>query len=334
MLNAFSVLSFFKFTVLGTFLTLVSLSVSADYTQHPKAKAFVDNMVSKHGFDRSYMNELLRAAKFRNNIIESMERPAEKVETWGEYREKRLSQWRIDKGLEFYRANEATLKKAQETYQVDASVITAIIGVETNYGRFMGSERVLDAMATIAFDYDKRSKEFTRYFEDYLLLTREKGLDPLVLKGSYAGALGYGQFMPGSYRRYAVDFDGDGKVDIINNVVDAIGSVANYIKEHGWVPGETAVTKATVNTGFDEAILTRSARRLNPLPSEQIKAKNIVPLAEPIPAGDTIVFRLTARDGKEYWLGHKNLVVITKYNYSFKYAMLVNDLSETIKSKL
>lgn len=334
MFNPSFISSLLKICLFAVAFMFFSAATHADYTQHPKAKAFADKMVNKHGFDRSYMNDLLAAAKFRENIIESMERPAEKVETWGEYREKRLSKWRIDKGLEFYRANEATLKRAQETYNVDPSVVTAIIGVETNYGRFMGSERVLDAMATIAFDYEKRSKEFTRYFEDYLLLTREKGLDPLVLKGSYAGALGYGQFMPGSYRRYAVDFDGDGKVDIINNVVDAIGSVANYIKEHGWNPGETVVTKATVKKGFDDAVLTRSARRLNKLPSEQVQAKNIMPASASIPAGDTIVFRLTGKDGKEYWLGHNNLVVITKYNYSFKYAMLVNDLSETIKSKL
>jgi membrane-bound lytic murein transglycosylase B len=319
---------------LSCLLLLSASSLFADYSKHPKAQPFIDKMVSEHGFERGYIVALLKEARYRKNIINSMERPAEKIESWGEYREKRLTNWRIKKGIEFYKKNEATLKRAEQSYQVPPEIIVAIIGVETNYGRFMGGERVLDSMSTIAFDYEKRSKEFQRYFADFLLLTREMNLDPLQLKGSYAGALGYGQFMPGSYRSYAVDFDGDGEIDIINNVTDAIGSVANYIKRHGWQPGEQIVTRAALtSTDLNSDTLTRSPRRLKKLKTTELKILGLKAESEP-PSDEVVAFKLTAKDGEQYWLANKNLIVITKYNFSFKYAMLVNDLSEALKSSL
>ncbi|MDX1589384.1 MAG: lytic murein transglycosylase B, partial [Oleiphilaceae bacterium] len=218
-------------------VVLMAPQSQADYRDHPKARSFVDEMVAEHGFERDQLLEWLSRAERKDGIIESISRPAEKVLTWKEYRPIFLTEARTRQGREFMAEYSQALSRAREQYGVDPAIIAAVIGVETAYGRKRGDHRVIDALATLAFDYPPRSRFFRSELKHFLLLSREQGFDPLALKGSYAGAMGYGQFIASSYRHYGVDFDEDGVAEILDNPVDAIGSVANYLSEHRWQRG-------------------------------------------------------------------------------------------------
>ncbi len=204
----------------------------------------VDELVAEEGFDRQELMKVFAQAQRKDSILEAIARPAEKTKPWYQYREIFLNEKREQQGVEFFNQHRATLLRAEREFGVPAEIIVAIIGVETSYGRVAGSYRVLDALSTLAFDYPPRSPFFTAELKDFLILTRDQGMDPTDLMGSYAGAMGYGQFMPSSYRNYAIDFDHDGKIDIWENPVDAIGSVANYFKQHGWRQGDVVVAAA------------------------------------------------------------------------------------------
>ena len=236
-------------------LLLAALSASlpaagSNYSQQPQVQAFIDRMVDKHDFDRNELVAVLDNAERREDILELMSKPAEKRLQWFEYRKIFLTQSRIEGGVTFWEENKEILEQAAAKYGVDPQVIVAIIGVETRYGSNTGRHRVLDALATLSFDYPPRSKFFTGELEQYLILAREEDIDLLTTTGSYAGAMGYGQFIPSSYRSYAVDFDDDGKRDLWDNKADIIGSVANYFHAHGWTPGSPVATRAKV-TGND-----------------------------------------------------------------------------------
>ena len=233
-----------KLSLVPLVFCLWGQDVFADYSQHELANEFVEKMVSEHDFEKKYVLDLLAKAKQQQSILDAISRPAEKTKKWHEYRNIFLGEKRINQGVEFWKENEATLNTASEKYGVPQEIIVAIIGVETRYGRHAGKYRVLDSLATLGFDYPRRAKFFRGQLEQFLLLAREQDLDPEVLVGSYAGAMGYGQFIPSSYRHYAVDFDGDGVADIWNNPVDAIGSVANYFAEHHWKTGAPVFTRA------------------------------------------------------------------------------------------
>ena len=322
------------------FVLLMPLSSSANYLQHPNAKDFAGRMVSEHGFDRAYIDSLLKQASKQQSIIDAMNRPAEKVKPWKDYRKIFIQEKRIDQGVKFWLENRDTLKRASEKYGVAPEVIVAIIGVETFYGRIKGNYRVIDALATLSFDYPKRSKFFTKQLEHFLLLSREEKQAPLALKGSYAGAMGYGQFIPSSYRSYAVDFDGDGFSDIWNNTTDAIGSVANYFARHGWVMGGDVVYRAHMTENYDEALLGNVLNKLKlAVTLDEVGAMGLAPVkeegAKPL-AGDmkALPFRLEAEQGEEFWLGLKNFYVITRYNHSRMYAMAVHELSQKILERV
>ncbi len=208
-------------------------------------------MVERHQFSRTQVSNWISSANKMDSIVTAMQRPAEKVKPWFEYREHFISNLRISRGVEFWAKYSSDLDRAQTTLGVDAAVIVSIIGVETNYGRTLGNYRVIDALGTLAFDYytkieprEKRRLFFTRELENLMLLAREQNQDPLALMGSYAGAMGWGQFMPSSYRNYAIDFDQDGSTDIWNNPTDVIGSVANYLAKHGWEAGQPVALEA------------------------------------------------------------------------------------------
>ncbi|MEZ5569555.1 MAG: lytic murein transglycosylase B [Halioglobus sp.] len=219
-----------------------TLSCAADnYGDNPAALALVDELVAEEGFDRAQLLSVFAEAERKDSILEAISRPAEKTKAWHEYRAIFLTEQREAEGVEFFLKHRKTLERAERELGVPAEMIVAIIGVETYYGRISGKFRVLDALSTLAFDYPRRSPFFTSELKNYLLLTRDQGFDPTSLMGSYAGAMGYGQFMPSSYREYAIDFDDDGVIDIWNNPVDAIGSVANYFREHGWREGGSRV---------------------------------------------------------------------------------------------
>ena len=317
-----------------------SANSSASYLDHPDAKAFAERMVSEHGFDRTYVDSLLQQASKQQSIIDAMTRPAEKVKPWKDYRKIFIQEKRINQGVKFWTENRETLKRASEQYNVAPEVIVAIIGVETFYGRIKGSYRVIDALSTLSFDYPKRSKFFTKQLEHFLLLSKEQGQDPLALKGSYAGAMGYGQFIPSSYRSYAVDFDGDGFADIWNNTTDAIGSVANYFARHGWVKDGDVVTRARITENYDDDLLSSLLNKLKLKATlDELSAMGLAPVNsvgdKPL-AGDmkALPFRLEAEQGEEFWLGLKNFYVITRYNHSRMYAMAVHELSQKILERV
>ncbi|MEM8562546.1 MAG: lytic murein transglycosylase B [Pseudomonadota bacterium] len=302
-----------------------------DYADHPAAMQLVDELVAEQDFDRETLVEVFASAERQESILKAIARPAEKAKPWYEYREIFLDDKRLAQGLAFYREHYPTLDRAQNETGVPADIIVAIIGVETYYGRIAGSYRVIDALSTLAFDYPRRSAFFTSELKSYLILTRQQGFDPLSLKGSYAGAMGYGQFMPSSFLAYAVDFDGDDIADIWNNPVDAIGSVANYFKEHGWRQGETVVVPAEVEGDVPLDWFVQGRKNLRP---EQTVGEFIEIGVKPMQAVDAealaSAMKFELANGEEYWLGLHNFYVITRYNHSAKYAMSVYQLSQQI----
>jgi membrane-bound lytic murein transglycosylase B len=272
---------------------------------------------------------LLDQAERKQSILDAISRPAEKTKPWYDYRKIFLTDKRAREGVAFAQQNAETLAKVSDQTGVPASVITAIIGVETFYGRITGSYRVIDALATLAFDYPKRSPFFTRELQNFLVLAYESGKDPLALKGSYAGAMGYGQFMPSSYRAYAVDYDGDGVADIWTNADDAIASVANYFLRHGWQPGAPVIVPANYDGDSSEIFAggLKPEKTVGELAEEGFaprSATDISLVATPL--------RLEGSEGYEYWLCLENFYVITRYNHSAMYALSVWQLSQEIES--
>ncbi len=313
-----------------------ALSCAADnYSLHPAALALVDELVEEQDFDREQLLLVFAAAQRQESILTAIARPAEKSKPWYEYREIFLNDKRLEQGLEFYEEHRDTLARAERETGVPAEIIVSIIGVETYYGRIAGSYRVIDALSTLAFDYPPRSEFFTGELKSYLILTRQQGFDPLALKGSYAGAMGYGQFMPSSFLAYAVDFDGDGVADIWNNPVDAIGSVANYFKQHGWRKGETVVVGATVKGEVPEQWFVSGRKNLKPEHTIAEFAGAGVVADQPV-APDTLAsaMQFELKSGYEYWLGLQNFYVITRYNHSAMYAMCVYQLSQRIAARV
>lgn len=304
------------------------------YRNQPMVKQFVERMQREHQLDPAATANLLAQAERRQSILDAISRPAEKTKPWHEYRDIFLKADRIQQGVAFWQANAATLRQAAGRYGVDPAIIVAIIGVETRYGGFMGNHRVLDALATLAFDYPPRSEFFTKELEQFLLLTREQRQDPLALKGSYAGAMGYGQFMPSSYRAYARDQDGDGFIDIWNNKHDAIGSVANYFKAHGWQSGAPVMAPAQLASDVDRSLLNSRDQPSTTLSEWQRLGYSVVGGADSVglqpQAAVAVALEYSGAAGPEYWMGFSNFYVITRYNRSHLYARAVWELSQAI----
>lgn len=300
----------------------------ASFAGDPQAGAFIDDMVSRHGFDRRRLQTLFAGAQKREDILAAIARPAES-KPWYEYRPIFVNQARIDGGVDFWQRNASILRRVERDYGVDASIIVAIIGVETRYGRNTGRYRVIDALSTLAFAYPPRSRFFRSELEQFLLLARDERVDLNKALGSYAGAMGYGQFIPSSYRRFAVDVDGDGRRDLWDSMEDIIGSVANYFREHGWALHQNVARRARVERTPDGALLDgglKPTRTAGALAAAGISAR------PPLPP-DTPVALLALENGSdpEYWLTLNNFYVITRYNRSPLYAMAVYQLSEAIR---
>ena len=313
-----------------------AISCAADnYALNPAAIKMVDELVQEEGFDREELLQVFASAQRQESILKAIARPAEKSKPWYEYREIFLNEKRLEQGVEFYNEHRATLERAERETGVPAQIIVAIIGVETYYGRIAGSYRVIDALSTLAFDYPPRSPFFTSELKSYLILTRQQGMDPLALKGSYAGAMGYGQFMPSSFLAYAVDFDGDEVVDIWNNPVDAIGSVANYFLRHGWRNGETVVAAATATGEVADSWYVQGRKDLKPDHTVAQFAEAGVVATEPLdPEALATAMKFELEEGFEYWLGLHDFYVITRYNHSAMYAMCVYQLSQQIAGRI
>jgi len=309
----------------------MAATTSTHYDTNPEVQEFIGEMVARHGFSRDELVALFSQAERREDILELMRKPVEKTKPWYEYRTIFLTQSRIEGGAAFWKNNAAILDRVAASLGVDPQIVVAIIGVETRYGENTGRHRVLDALSTLAFDYPPRAKFFRGELEQYLVLAREEAIDPLDTMGSYAGAMGYGQFIPSSYRAYSVDFDNDGKRDLWNSPDDIIGSVANYFHMHGWIPGGPVAVPATVNGNKYRQILELGYQPNTVL--EAMRREGITP-ARPMPddlPGALLSFE--TQDGPEYWIGFNNFYVITRYNHSPLYAMAVYQLSEEIRER-
>lgn len=292
---------------------------------------FANEMADKHGFDA---RELLRQfSRLHPNqaVLKFIKPPASPLQrSWERFRPRFIEPVRIEGGVRFWRDNHAALSQASRQYGVPEEIIVAIIGVETIYGRHRGNFNVMEALATLAFHYPPRADFFRTELEQFLLLARENRLDPLSIKGSYAGAIGIPQFMPGSQRRYAVDFDGDGQIDLNASVGDAIGSVARFLEQHGWKTGEAIAAPTKTETDPDPTLIEAGIRptlKVVDLFNQGIHAK-----ADP-QATVALIDLVSPGRATEYWLGYENFYVITRYNRSSFYAMSVYQLAEAIKAQ-
>lgn len=318
--------------VLAVLAVFWQWQASADYTDRDDVKAYIDELVSEHEFDRDAVTAVLAQAERKQSILDAISRPAERAKRWDEYRKIFVTETRTEQGVEFWQQNESAISEASMRYGVAPEIIVAIIGVETRYGRNTGSFRVVDALATLGFDYPKRSKFFRKELTQFLLLAREEQKDPLTLKGSYAGAMGYGQFIPSSFRAYAVDFDGDGIRDIWDNKRDAIGSVANYFDEHGWRGNAPVMLYATLTKPEADELANQGLDLKHTLVSLEDAGVQIEGIPDGTPA-DTraALFRLVLEDGEKYFVGLHDFYVITRYNRSHMYSLAVHQLSQVIK---
>lgn len=313
-----------------------ALSCAADnYELHPAAQKVIDELVEEEGFNREELLQVFAQAERKGSILEAIARPAEKTKPWYEYRAIFLNEKREEQGVDFYTQHRVALERAEREFGVPAEIIVAIIGVETSYGRNVGSYRVLDALSTLAFDYPARAPFFTSELKHYLILTRDQGMDATEMVGSYAGAMGYGQFMPSSFRAYAIDFDNDDIIDIWQNPIDAIGSVANYFRRHGWRQGETVVVAADVAANTPETLFVKSRKDLKPQRTvAQFAAAGVVAIEELDPDALAIAMQFELKNGYQYWLGLHNFYVITRYNHSAMYAMSVYQLSQALAARM
>lgn len=297
----------------------------------PGLDSFITEMEEKHHFDSNKLRVLFSEVEVQKSILKAISRPAEKSKPWYDYRKIFITNKRIKGGVKFWQQHTEALKVAEQKYGVPAEIIIAILGVETRYGGNVGGYRVIDALSTLAFRYPPRSKFFRSELEHFLLLTREEQMSRLDPVGSYAGAMGLGQFMPSSYRAYAVDFDGDNKRDIWTNPVDAIGSIANYLKRHGWVAGESIAHLAEL-TGAEPVLLIEKGYKPT-LTREELLTAGVLSNGLPTGEDNIALISLTQKKAEEYWLIRQNFYAITRYNHSRMYAMAVTQLAEEIRAQ-
>ena len=301
----------------------------ADYSAHPEALLVIEELVAEEGLDAEQLTKVLAQAEKRQSIIDAMNRPAEKTFTWGRYRNIFLKDARIDSGVDFWLENAQVLQQAEREFGIPAEVMVAIIGVETLYGGNTGSYPVIDALSTLAFDYPKRAPFFRSELKHFLILTSEQGQNPIDFKGSYAGAMGLGQFMPSSYRAYARSYQDDGFIDIWNDTSDAIWSVGNYLKAHGWRPSQGIASRVVTETEINPDAV--SAGLKPDLTVEDLVSAGIDSDLSNAPEGLATLMALEGEEGMEHWIGWQNFYVITRYNHSALYAMAVFQLAEAIR---
>lgn len=308
------------------------MQMGGDFANNPNAQQFIDKMVNKHGFNRQQLQEILSQAKRLDSVLRLMDNQAPTTSVkppsgpngaWLRYRKKFITPDNVQNGVVFWNQYEDALNRAWQVYGVPPEIIVGIIGVETRWGRVMGKTRILDALATLSFNYPRRAEYFSGELETFLLMARDEQDDPLNLKGSFAGAMGYGQFMPSSYKQYAVDFSGDEHINLWDPV-DAIGSVANYFKAHGWVKGDQVAVMANGQApGLPNGFKTKYS-------ISQLAAAGLTPQQ---PLGNhqqASLLRLDVGTGYQYWYGLPNFYTITRYNHSTHYAMAVWQLGQAV----
>ena len=310
-------------------LLVFSLAHAQNFVEREEVRAYIDELSGSYGFSKNNLEKVLSDHKPNKRIIDLISRPSEKRLQWHEYRKILVDEARIKLGVEFWNENIVALSEAEQVYSVAPEIIVAIIGVETRYGKIMGSYPVVEALATLAFDYPPRAKFFRKELTEFFILTRDQKLDPASLTGSYAGAMGYGQFIPSSYRAYAVDFDGDNFKDIWNNKADAIGSVANYFSRHGW-QGDGPVIVRGYKTSHNLDVTANESLEPKFLAGDLRKKGIRNNLADNTKVA---LFEMQGERGQEYWLGLSDFYVITRYNRSSMYALAVFQLSQAIKQE-
>ncbi len=302
---------------------------SPSYAERPEVQAFIRELAARHGFAEQELLHLFSKVHRTEPVLEAIQPPPPKARSWEEYRANFVNPQRIAAGKAFWKAHRRSLERAEQHYGVPAEYIVAIIGIETYYGRYAGRWRVVDALTTLAFDYPARSPYFRSELEHYLLLSRDTGADVFSMRGSYAGAIGIPQFMPSSTRRFAVDFDGSGAVDLRHSAADAIGSVGNFLKEHGWQAGSEVLYAASVS---GEAWRPLADGSVDPKHSlEDLRKSGVEFPAAGAPAQAALIELETPERPSEYRVGLQNFYVLTRYNRSAFYASAVHDLAQELR---
>lgn len=314
-------------TVLSAGLVFSAAAQAEQLSEFPRTAAIIDLLVTEHDFSASEIDALFAQGDYIASNVESLANPAETTKTYSQYRPMFVSDQTVANGRRFMEAQDRWLSLAEQRTGVPAEVIAAIMGVETRYGNFLGVHRTFDALATLAVTEGRRADYFQRELINFLLISRDQSFDPLSVKGSYAGAMGYPQFMPSSYLAYADDLDGDGSIDIWNDPVDAIGSIARYLSEHGWQPGEPIASRARVSGDYRQVELNSFDRDRT---LAEVSAQGWEPLTAASNDAQVHPIRLDGDDGAEFWLGYRNFWVISRYNRSVAYSMAVFQLSQAL----
>jgi len=309
-------------------LLMSSFHLSGYDFEHPKYELIQKALVEEHNFSAEEIKLIIGQAEKQQKIIDSMNSPAEFTWTWDKYRKLFIEPKRIKNGKLFIKKNLETLERAEAQFGVPKEIITAILGVETRYGKIMGSYRVLDALSTLSFDYPRRSNFFSQELINLLLLARENNLDIFKLKGSYAGAMGYGQFIPSSYRAYAVDFDNDGSVDLLNSVEDAIGSIGNYLYQHGWKSNYPIIWEVDNSFEVFNSDSVNNVRKKVNFDSKTMSPINAIDFNFEGLNSDVLLLSYETDKSTNYFVGTRNFIAITKYNVSHFYAKAVYDLAQ------
>lgn len=319
-------------TLLAGFAAAATGHASERYADRPETQQFIEEMQQRHGFDKDALTYIFRRAEYLPSVIKYISPPKDPgVRSWQRYRSRFIEPVRIKAGVAFWDRHADTIRTASEKYGVPEEIIVGIIGVETIYGRNTGNFQAVSALATLAFDYPRRAELFRGELESLLLMAREQHRDPLDYQGSYAGALGLPQFLPSSVRNYAVDFDGDGQIDLLGSPKDAIGSVARYMQMHGWEAGGPVAVRASLDSDTNLAPLL--AKDITPaFDSATLASHGVRAMSSAEGAGKAAFVELvTPGQDSEYWLGYQNFYVITRYNRSSFYAMSVFQLGEAVK---
>jgi membrane-bound lytic murein transglycosylase B len=324
----------FVFLIAFCFPAFVASAKTADYAEREDVKEFIREAVARHGFAETELRHLFSRVRRAEPVLEAIKPPPPKARSWEEYRGNFVNERRVAGGVEFWKKHRRVLERAEQRYGVPAEYIVAIIGVETLYGRHTGRWRVVDALTTLAFDYPPRATYFRGELQEYLLLVREQGRDVFAARGSYAGAIGIPQFMPGSVRRFAVDFDRNGSIDLSRSPADAVGSVANFLREHGWRPGSGVLFEAQVSGEAWRALADGSVDAKHALEDLRRAGVAFAEVSPPEPLKAALIELETPERASEFRVGLHNFWVITRYNRSAFYASVVHDLAQAIKSRI
>ena len=319
------------FPAISLFLLACSPAWSIQAAQYQQLDGLFKQVISKSSYTEDDLKKLFEQVEIQPRIIEIMDRPAESM-PWHRYRKIFLNEKNISSGAKFWKAHADILARAEDKFGVPPEIIVATLGVETRYGTHTGNYRVIDALSTLALEYPRRSKFFSRELVNFLILTDEQGLQPLAVTGSYAGAIGLPQYMPSSYRAYAIDFSNDGSSDLVNSIEDAIGSIASYYREHGWNTGQPISHPATSVSEKASKLVVKKRKTDRSL--GELLEQGVTLDTEADQSSRVGLIKLSGEQSPEYHVAFDNFFVITRYNTSRLYAMAVQLLGEQIKSRV